>query len=106
MAEQTTIELAAVLSPDLLERLQSEAERQQLPLTEVVRDAISTYFEVLDEDDETAVDEAYEDTPDEVILDSLRESLKDALAGRNLRPAREVLDEIRRELDEEDADAR
>ena len=43
-----------------------------------------------------------EDTPDEVILAHLREALSDALAGNNLRPAREVMDELRRELEADD----
>jgi len=40
-------------------------------------------------------EEEYEDTPDEVILEHLREALTDALAGRDLRPADEVLAELR-----------
>lgn len=43
-----------------------------------------------------------EDTPNEVILAHLREAFGDALAGNNLRPAREVLDEVRRELEADD----
>ncbi len=63
------------------------------------------YAEWLQDELEYGEDEdAYEDTPDEVILEHLREALTDALAGRNLRPAREVLDEIRRELEEENND--
>jgi hypothetical protein len=68
-----------LLSDEMIAKLlQSEVERR---LSET------------DEDD---------DTPDEVILAHLREAFVDALAGNNLRPAREVMDELRRELEADD----
>lgn len=88
MTEQT-IELAVQLPSETLARLAAEAKRLELPLSDVVRDAIEIYLDEL------------EDTPDEDILNSLRIGFTEALEGR-VRPAREVLDEIRRELADDD----
>ena len=49
-------------------------------------------------------DDLREPTKEE-ILEDLRIALRDAIAGKNLRPAREVLDEIDREL-ADDANSR
>ena len=62
-------ELTLQLPEDVLARLQSEAERQHIPLDDLVRAALESY---LDKDEPTK----------EAILESLRESLHDALAGR------------------------
>ena len=96
MSDQTTIELTTLLPAEILERLEAEAERRDLPLAGVVREAITTYLE-----DRDADEDEYEDTPDEVILADLREAFADALAGRT-RPAREVLEEIRQSLEAHD----
>jgi predicted transcriptional regulator len=82
-------ELSLQLPDDVLTRLQSEAERRQVPLDDLVRVAIESY---LDQDEPTR----------DAILESLRQAMRDALAGR-VRPARAVLDELRREI-ENDAD--
>jgi predicted DNA-binding protein len=88
---QTVIELDTLLPPETLERLHAAAQRQHLPLPDLVRDAIEAYLN----------EEVYEDTPDEEILASLRDSFTGVLEGKT-RPARDVLAEIRRELAEDD----
>ena len=52
MTETTTIELAALLSPERLERLQEEARQQNRQLPALVQDAIESYLQELDEEDE------------------------------------------------------
>ena len=89
MSDLTTIELTTLLPPKMMERLQAEAERQQLPLPELVRDAIETYLE--------EIEEIFEDTPDEKILADLKEALGDALAGRT-RPIEELFAEVDQEM--------
>ena len=78
-------ELRLQLPDDVFTRLQSEAERQQVPLDDLVRAAIESY---LDKDEPTK----------EAILESLRQSMRDALDGR-VHPARAVLAELRREIE-------
>ena len=51
MTETTTIELAALLSPERLERLQEEARQQNRQLPALVQDVIERYLEELDEDE-------------------------------------------------------
>jgi hypothetical protein len=92
MATPITIDLDTLLSPQLMKDLTTAAAEQKLEVGDIVRDALELY---LYQDEEE-----YEDTPDEEILENLRDSLKAALAG-NVRPAREVLAEIQRELDDE-----
>ena len=75
-------ELILQLPDEVVNRLQSEAERQQIPLNDLVREAIESY---LDEDEPTK----------EELLEDLRQSMLDALAGRT-RPADEVIEELRR----------
>lgn len=96
MTEITTIELTKLLQPESLERLQNEAERQQVRLPELVRGVIETYLEALDDDEE------YEDTPDEEILAGFRQAWHEAMTGAPTQPAREVLEEIRREIAQND----
>jgi predicted transcriptional regulator len=86
----TTIELKTLLTPEALERLQAIANDEQTTLEPLVREALEHYFELEDENDE----EPIEDTPDEVILESLRRALEDMAAGRT-RPAQDVLAELR-----------
>jgi predicted transcriptional regulator len=77
-------EFTVDLPDDIWKRLRCAAERQHIPAEELARTAIENFL-----DD-------YEPTKEE-ILDDLRQGMRDALAGRT-RPAREVLDELRREL--------
>jgi predicted transcriptional regulator len=79
-----TLEVKLNLSDEVYQRLQSEAQRRHIPLDEVVSTVVEEYFED-------------EDLSDEEILESLRQAMKEALAG-DVRPAREVLAEIEREL--------
>jgi predicted transcriptional regulator len=85
----TTIELKTLLTPEALERLQAIANDEQTTLEPLVREALERYFELDDEGEEPL-----EDTPDEVILESLRRALEDMAAGRT-RPAQDVLAELR-----------
>lgn len=86
MSDQT-VELQ--ISSETLERLQVKAQVEGRSLPDLMREAIEIY---LDEEDEI------EDTPDEEIIEAIREGMKAALSGHRGRPAREVLNEIRREL--------
>lgn len=78
----TTLELKLKLSDEILEYLQREAQQRQLSLDTVVSAVLEDYFD---------------EPSDEEILVGLRRSMQQALAG-NFRPAREVLDEIDREM--------
>jgi hypothetical protein len=82
-----TRELKLNISLALLERLEAEAKHQNLALSQVVEEALEQYLDI-------------EDTPDEEILEDLRQALLDVRAGRT-RPAREVLAEIRKELEDD-----
>ena len=84
MTEPTTIELNGLLSDESIKRLQAEAQRQHLPLPELVREAIEGYLDELD----------YEDTPDEKILSDFTQAWDDAMKGKT-RPVSEVMAEIR-----------
>lgn len=88
MSDQT-VELK--ISSETLERLQIKAQVEGRSLPDLMREAIETYLD----------DDEIEDTPDEEILEAIREGMKAALSGQRGRPAREVLDEIRRELADE-----
>lgn len=90
---QTMQAITVMLPVNVVERLQEEAKQEQIQVSDLVREVIEAYL-----DDEPE----YEDTPDEEILASLKEAFADALDGHT-RPAREVLEELRREL-ESDAD--
>ena len=69
------------LSHEVLEYLENEAVRRQMPLDKLVSEVLEDYFD---------------DPGDEEILQSLGRGIKQALAG-HVRPAHEVLDEIERE---------
>ena len=75
--------LALQLPDEVLSRLQRAAERQKIPVGDLVREAIESY---LDEEGEPTK---------EALLEDLRQSMRDALAGRT-RPADEVLGELQR----------
>jgi hypothetical protein len=93
----TKIDLSSLLPPETLQRLQSKADSQQMPLSDLVRVAIETYLE---DDDE----EEYEDTPDEKILEDFRQAWHEAMTGQiGPQSARELLEELRRELEEDNA---
>lgn len=78
----TTLELRLNLSEEVLAYLQHEAIRRKVSLDVVVSEVLADYFD---------------DPTEEEILAGLRRSMEQALAGKG-RPAREVLDEIEREM--------
>jgi hypothetical protein len=84
-------ELILQLPDDILNRLQSEAARQQIPVGDLARAVIEQY---LDEDEPTK----------EELLEGLRQALRDVRDGR-VRPAREFLAELRQELGDDDNDS-
>lgn len=92
ISEPTTIELKQLLSDSDMTRLLTEASRQQLPLANLVREAIAAYLDDIEEESDEI-----EDTPDEEILADFRQAWHEAMTGQT-RPAREVLAEIREEL--------
>lgn len=92
MSDQTTIELEQILPPEVYERLQAEAQRQQVSLNEVVRDAIEEYL--------TVDDEEYEDTPDEKIIADIRQGLHEAMTGQVI-PADEAMALLRKQIADE-----
>lgn len=83
-------EVTVQLPDEVLQRLNEEAQRRNLPLEAVISTAIAYYL-----DDEPTDDE---------ILAGLRRSMRQVLAGE-YRPAHDVLDEIEREA-VDDADDR
>lgn len=93
ITETTTIELKQLLSDSDMNRLRAKASRQQLSLANLVREAIETYLDEVDEDE-------IEDTPDEEILADFRQAWHDAMTG-NVRPVEEFLNELRQEQDKE-----
>jgi hypothetical protein len=78
----TTVDVKLKLSDEVLEYLQRESENRQVPLDDVVSDVVAVYFD--------------EPTKEE-ILESIRESLRDGLAGK-VRLVDEVIAELKREL--------
>jgi predicted transcriptional regulator len=79
-------ELILQLPDDTFKRLESEAERQQIPVADFARAAIELYL--------------YDEPTKEETLESIRQSLRDGLAGR-VHPAEEVIAEIRKEIEAE-----
>ena len=75
---------------ELFERLQAEAERQQLSVSALVREAITDYLE--------GFEDLPEETPDEDIEAGFLRGWHDVMTGRT-RPARDVLKEIRKGAD-------
>ena len=76
-------DLTLQLPDDVLNRLQHAAERQHIPLEDLIRKAIDSY---LDEEDEPSKGE---------LLRDLRQSMHDAVTD-HIRPADEVIEELRR----------
>ncbi len=87
MSEPTTIELQHILAPEVYNRLQAEADRQQTPLGDLVRDAIEDFLDHLNDD--------LEDTPDEKIEADLRQAWHESLNGQTI-SAREALASLRK----------
>ena len=79
----TTLELKLNLREEVLEYLQREAGQRNVPLNDVVSKVLAEYFE--------------EPTKEE-ILESIGQSMREALAG-NSRPVDEVLAELKEEFD-------
>jgi hypothetical protein len=77
-------DLTLHLDDKMLERLQSEAKQRNVPLEALVSEALEFYF---DDDDEPTKEE---------ILETLRQSMLDALAGKG-EPIEDVLAELRAE---------
>lgn len=84
----TMIVLEQILSAETVEQLRAEAERQHLPLTDLVREAIEEYLA----DD-------VEDTPDDKIEADFRAGWHEAMTGQTI-PADEALAAIRKEMRE------
>ena len=81
-----TIELEKVLSPELYDKLNAEAERQNTPVADLVRDALAAYFEA---------DEAEDgDMTEAEILEGFRQGWRDMLDG-NVIPADEAMEQLR-----------
>ncbi len=79
----TMIEVKLKLSDDVLAYLQRESQNRKIALDEVVSDVLADYFD--------------EPTNEELVA-GLRQSMLDVLAG-NVRPADEVLAELKQEFD-------
>lgn len=71
-----TIELERVLTPELIELLQAKAERENTPLEAALREAVAGYF--LQEG------VAFEDTPDEEILERFRRGWEQIQRGETI----------------------
>jgi len=78
-------DLTLHLDDEMLVRLQSEAQQRKMPLEAVVNAALEYYFE--EDDDEPTKEE---------ILETLRLSMLDALAGKG-EPIEDALAELREE---------
>jgi len=81
-------ELTVQLPDDLLARIHAEANRLKVPAEAVVSTVLAQHF-AADEDDEPTKAE---------ILDSIRESVRAALAG-DTRPVDDVIAELKKEFD-------
>jgi predicted transcriptional regulator len=83
-------EITLQLSDDILARLQTEADRLNKPINDVIHRAIASFLE-----------DAYSTDTD--ILTGLRLGMQQALAG-DYRPAHDVLDEMDQTVDSHDDD--
>lgn len=86
----TTIELK--LSTDTIQRLHTEAARLQIPLNDLVREAIEDYLEVLED--------TPEDTPDEKIIADFKEAWHQAMTGQ-IFPIEQLFAELADEMEED-----
>jgi hypothetical protein len=87
MMHKINVELT--LSDELLTQLEKVSASSNMSLDAVIVAAVEDYL--LDDDED------FEDESDEEILESFTEGFREALMD-NVRPAREVLAEIKREL--------
>lgn len=78
----TTVDIKLKLSDEVLEYLQRESRNRKVSLDDVVSDVLVDYFD--------------EPTKEEILI-SIRESLRDGLAGK-VRPVDEILGELKQEL--------
>ncbi len=83
------IEIQLGLSPEIHERLQAEANRQQTVLTDLLQEVIEDYL--------TNSLEEVEDTPNEKILADIREGWQEAMTGQTV-PADKALAALRKKL--------
>lgn len=90
MAHPATIDLEALLPPDVFARLTAAAEHEGLALGDLVRAALVDYVSAFDDDHEDIAD-----TPDEEILADFREAWHDAMTGNTV-PAEEALVMLRK----------
>jgi hypothetical protein len=81
------VALQHLLTPNTVERLQAESARLQIPLNELVQEAVEEYLELLEE--------TPEDTPDEKIIADFKQAWHEAMTGQTV-PAREALAAIRK----------
>jgi hypothetical protein len=79
--------LQQLLTNDMVERLQAESARLQIPLNMLVQEAVEEYLELLEE--------TPEDTPDEKIIADFKQAWHEAMTGQTV-PAREALAAIRK----------
>jgi hypothetical protein len=70
-----TTALGEILSAETIQRLQMEAETQQVSIADLVRELIEDYVELLDE-------EEIEDTPDEKVIADFKEAWHQAMTGQ------------------------
>lgn len=82
------IELETLLSPESYTRLKEEANRRQVVIGDVVRDALEAYAHAL-----AALGDD-ENPSDEVILEKIRAGFEDIKAGR-IYPASEMMERLR-----------
>lgn len=78
----TTVDIKLRLSDEVLEYLERESRNRKVSLDDVVSDVLVDYFD--------------EPTKEEILI-SIRESLRDGLAGK-VRPVDEILAELKQEL--------
>lgn len=81
-----------------LKRLELEADRLDISVPELMQVIIDEYFNV--ESDDIEEDDDYIEPTKEEILNNIRESLIDALAGRVV-PYDEAMAELRKEFGED-----
>lgn len=83
-------EIALKIDDDLLQRIQAESERLNIPLDDMIHSALAQHFR-------------HDEPTKAQLLQELRESFIDAIHG-NTRPIEALLAEVRAEMDS-DADA-
>jgi hypothetical protein len=100
MSEQNwvvTVNVAELLDEEYLAKLHEHMAAIGKTLPEVIQDGLYIYV------DRIGIEHP-DDTPDDQVLEGLRQGLLDAFAGRT-RPAREAMEELRLELEAEELHA-